>query len=161
MKKWKCTALGVLASVALAPGLYAQVPDVPATAPATASAIPTKNIWSMFCLTPDQAAKCKDKLCNSPLGQMLTSAAKPVTLMTGGLLFANCGVPTADDLKKLEEGSAEGEAAKIKKSEAEAKARRAAMRYLGTVDFIYWPAARSCALINGLLALRPQRMCAL
>jgi hypothetical protein len=156
MKKWTCTALGLLASSALTPSLYAQIPDVPAapsatTAASTAAGLPTRNIWSNFCLTPDQAAKCRDKLCNSPLGQMLTSAAKPLTLMSGGLLFAKCGVPTADDIKKFAEGSAEGEAAKIKKSEAEAKARREAMRYLGTVDCNWWPEAKG-ALINGLRA---------
>src|SRR5207302_6302538 len=45
--------------------------------------------------------------------------------------------------------SAEGSAAQIKKSEAEAKARREAIRYLGTVDCNYWPNAKA-ALISGL-----------
>jgi hypothetical protein len=40
----------------------------------------------------------------------------------------------------------EGAAAAIKKSEAEAKARRAAARYLGTVDCHWWPEAQ-----NGLI----------
>jgi hypothetical protein len=154
MNRWNCTgilasALGLIATVCSP--VHGQVADVPAAAPAA----PTKNLWSFFCPTPEQSARCKDKICNSPLGEMLKSAAKPMTLMSGGLLFANCGVPTAADLAKLKaEGkldSAEGAAAQIKKSEAEARARREAIRYLGTVDCNYWPEAKT-ALITGLRA---------
>ena len=47
--------------------------------------------------------------------------------------------------------SAEGAAARIKQKEAEAKARRASIRYLGTVDCRRYPEAEA-ALINGLRA---------
>jgi hypothetical protein len=143
MNTWQRSGLGLVASFVLIPSLHAQVPDAPAAAPAA----PTKNLFSFFCPTPEQAARCRDKICNSPLGAFLANAAKPVTLMSGGLLFGKCGVPSAEDLAKMKaEGkldSAEGSAAQIKKSEAEA------MRYLGTVDCNWWPEARD-ALINGL-----------
>jgi hypothetical protein len=156
MKKWTLAVLGLLASSVCAPCLCAQVPDIAAPpvpgVPVTPVA-PARNLFSFFSLTPDQHARCKDQICNSPLGEMLKSAAGPMSMMSGGLLFAKCGVPTKDDLDKMKalgtDEGAEGAAAKIKKSEAEAKARRAAIRYLGTVDCNYWPEAKA-ALINGL-----------
>ena len=45
--------------------------------------------------------------------------------------------------------SPEGAAARAKADEADAKARRAAVRFLGTVDCHYWPEAQE-ALINAL-----------
>ncbi len=163
MKLWKLPGLGLLASLALTSSLYAQVPGIPAApaVPAAPGAIPggvpgaaaPKNLWSFFCLTPDQAAACKAKICNSPLGAMLKSAAGPLSAASGGMIGANCGTPTAADLAKMAaEGtldSAGGTAAKIKKEEAEAKARRDAVRYLGTVDCTYFPAARD-VLIKSL-----------
>ncbi len=146
MKKWKITGLGVLASIAFLPSLWAQVPApaVPAGAPAAAAA-PTKNLWSFLLPSSEQCAKCKDHLCNGPLGDVLKGIAKPVSLATGGLIGGKCGVPTAEDLAKLkaagQEDSAEGAAAAIKKNEAEAQKRREAVRYLGTVDCNYWPEA--------------------
>jgi hypothetical protein len=49
-------------------------------------------------------------------------------------------------------GSATGAAAKIMKDEAEAKQRRAAVRYLGTVDCHYWGEVAEPALIKALRA---------
>jgi hypothetical protein len=51
----------------------------------------------------------------------------------------------------LAKPNAEGAAAQIKKEEAEAKARAAAVRYLGTVDCHWWPDAE-VALSNALRA---------
>jgi len=162
MKKWKLPGLGLIASLALTSSLHAQLPGVPAppAAPAipadpaaVAPAAPTNNLWSFFCPTDAQCARCKALICNSPLGDMLKGAAGPVSLMSGGLIGGKCGTPTAADLAKLaQEGKldgAVGTAAQIKKSEAEAKARREAIRYLGTVDCTWWPEARD-ALIAGL-----------
>src|SRR5207237_2362732 len=56
------------------------------------------------------------------------------------------------DLAKPSDSPA-GAAAKIKADEAAAKARREAVRYLGTVDCHYWPEAQD-ALINALRADR-------
>ena len=53
MKKWKLTTLGLLASIALTPTLAARAQDVGAAA-AVAPAAPAKNIFSMFCMTPEQ-----------------------------------------------------------------------------------------------------------
>lgn len=146
MKKWTIVGLGLVAQFALASGLLAQgVPAVPA-APA-----PTKNIFSMLLPSGEQCKKLKECLCNGPMGDMLKSMAKPMAMMSGGLIGGKCGQPGADDIKKLkEEGKPEeGAAAEIKKSEAEAKARREAVRYLGTVDCNYWPDAKA-VLINAL-----------
>ena len=161
MNKWTSPGLGLLVCLALAPIVRAQVPtDAGAGAgavPATAPAAPTSNLWSFFCPTADQEAKCKAKICNSPLGLMLKSAAGPFALMSGGLIGSNCGTPTAQDLLKMKlDGTIDGPAgvaAEVKKSEADAKARREAVRYLGTVDCNYWPKAR--VVLKDALRLDP------
>src|SRR5207248_6163987 len=72
---------------------------------------------------------------------------KPLTLFSGGLIPSCCpNMPSPQDLAA---GGPVGAAAKIKKDEAEAKARRAAVRYLGTVNCHYWPEAEA-ALIGSL-----------
>jgi hypothetical protein len=84
---------------------------------------------------------------------MLNSTLKPVSAFTGGLVPGICpnpNQPNPADLAKPAD-SAEGAAARIKQSEADAKARRAAVRYLGTVDCKRFPEAE-LALINALLA---------
>jgi hypothetical protein len=74
---------------------------------------------------------------------------KPLSILSGGLLPGCCPVvPSAAELAKP---NSEGAAAKVKKDEAEAKARAAAVRYLGTVDCHWWPDAE-VALINALRA---------
>ena len=73
--------------------------------------------------------------------------------LSGGLLPQCCPSPNqpnpADLVKPAD--SAEGAAARIKKEEADAKARRAAVRYLATVDCKRLPEAEA-GLINALRA---------
>jgi hypothetical protein len=149
MKKWIASAIGLVAAFALVSSAHAQVavatPDA-AVATAGGAAAPTKNLWSFLFPSQEQCAALKDCICNTAIGEFAKSAAKPLTAATGGLLFSKCGVPTAEDLAKMAAAgtldSEVGAAAKIKKSEAEAAARREAVRYLGTVDCNYWPEAK-------------------
>jgi hypothetical protein len=98
--------------------------------------------------------KCKEKLCGSPLGQILNSTIAPVSGLSGGIIPPLCppnAVNPADLAKPAD--SAAGAAARIKADEADAAARRAAVRYLATVDCHWWPEAQD-ALINALRADR-------
>jgi hypothetical protein len=111
----------------------------------------------MLCPTPDQIAACKAKFCACPLGQLLSNGLAPMGALTGGVIGSCCpnasnNQPNPADLLKDPTG-AEGAAARVKKDTAEAKARRAAVRYLATVDCNYWPEAQA-ALINSLRADR-------
>src|SRR5262245_36253008 len=98
-------------------------------------------LLSCLCPTPEQREARRQKFCNCALGQMLNSMLKPVTMFSGGLIPDICppNKPNLDDLKNKAPDSAEGAAAAIQKSEAEAAARRAAVRYLGTVDCHWYP----------------------
>jgi HEAT repeat protein len=147
----------------LTPVAHAQLPAAPAAAPAAlpAAAAPAttaapaaapSNIWSFFCMTPDQKAACKQKLCNSAIGQLLNNGLTPASAMTGGIVPTLCPAVSPADLAKPAD-SAEGAAARIKADEADAKARRAAVRLLGLQDCHYWPEAQ-LALINALRADR-------
>lgn len=102
-------------------------------------------------MTPEQKQACKQKICAIPFMQFLNGGLAPVSALTGGLVPGCCPGPNqanpADLLKPAD--SAEGAAARIKKLEAEAKARRAAVRYLGTVDCRRFPEAEA-ALISSL-----------
>ncbi len=167
MSRW------ILAGVALVGGIWpfvvsAQVPEVPGVpaVPGAASAIPgaaavpsaasagssaPSNIWSKLCPTPQQMQACKQKLCSCTLVQFLSGGLAPVSAMTGGLIGGCCpgpNQPNPADLA-LPADSAQGAAARIKKLEAEAAARRAAVRYLGTVDCSRFPEAE-LALIASL-----------
>lgn len=152
MKKWKrwCMALAVAAGAT--PGLQAQVP---ATAPpAAAAAVPAQTagsgqtLWKFLGLSKDNLASCKTKFCQSQLGQMMNNGMKPFSSLTGGLVPGCCPLVNPADLAKPAD-SAEGAAARIKQDEAAAKARREAVRYLGTVDCRFWPEAQD-GLINAL-----------
>ena len=104
-------------------------------------------------MTPEQKAQIKACICKSPLAGFIGNLLTPVRVMSGGLLPRVCPSPNdprPGDLAKPAD-SAEGAAARIKKMEAEAKARRAAVRYLGTVDCSRFPEAEG-ALIAGLRA---------
>src|SRR5262249_35354741 len=87
---------------------------------------------------------------NCALFQLLNNSLNPARALSGGMIPNPCPDYSAADLAKPPT-SAEGAAAAIKKDEAESKARRAAVRYLGTVDCNYWPEAKK-ALINSLRA---------
>ncbi len=160
MKRWKKYAAGLLLTTGLSSQVHAQIPAVPAApaaaapaaavaAPAAApAAAPSQNIWSFLCPSPDQKAACKAALCNSVLGQMLNNGLGPISTFSGGLVPSCCPAVTAADLA-MPADTAQGAAARAKADEADAKARREAVRYLGTVDCHYWPEAQE-ALINAL-----------
>ncbi len=96
--------------------------------------------------------KCQAKFCASQFGQMLGSLGSgPVASVTGGFLPSICPPPGTlpGGAAAGPPGSAASTAAAIQASEANAKARVAAIEYLGTVDCARWPEAQK-ALINGL-----------
>ena len=108
--------------------------------------------------TPEQKAQWKAHFCSSRVGMFVNSMLMPAGAATGGLLGPVCppppGTPGApanpEDLKKPA-ASPEGAAARIKAEEAQAKAKVAALEYLGTVDCRYYPEAEA-GLIAGLRA---------
>lgn len=158
MRNWIKWTAGLALAAGLAPNVWGQAGFPPAPTPpppppgAAGAAGGAQNIWSMLCMTPEQKQKCKDKLCKSQLGQLMNNGLKPIGALTGGILGPLCPPALFEDLLKPAD-SAEGAAARIKADEAAAKARRAAVRYLATVDCRYWPEARD-ALINSLRADR-------
>jgi hypothetical protein len=83
--------------------------------------------------------------------------AGPVGAISGGMICPLCPpTPTPDQVAALEKqapGGAEATAAKIKADEADAKARVAAVKYLGTVDCTRWKEA-TIALVTSLRADR-------
>src|SRR5262249_46451108 len=101
---------------------------------------------------------CKIKFCKSNLGLLVGNSLKPMSAMTGGLIQPCCpNVLNQDALNKAAQegpdkakGDAVAAAAAIAKDEAEAKERRAAVRYLGTVDCHYWGTVAEPALIAAL-----------
>jgi hypothetical protein len=165
-------SLAVLASVSAR--LPAQVPGVPAApalpgaaaapgaagaaagatdptaaaAGAAPAAAPANNLWSFLCPSPAQLAACKQKLCASPLAQFFGSALAPARALSGGLMPTCCPVASPADLAAPAD-SPEGAAARIKEREAQAKKRRADVRYLGTVDCRRYPEAEA-ALVGAL-----------
>jgi hypothetical protein len=133
---------------------------------AAAAVVPTtpRTLWGFLGLNPTSMQNahtklqlCRDKFCQSQFGQMLGGfTAGPLAGVTGGFLPSVCPpAPSPATLSALESQSgpmgAEAVAGKIKQSEADAKARVAAIEYLGTVDCNRWKEAR-IALINGLRA---------
>jgi hypothetical protein len=152
--------LGLLTTVSLTPAAWAQIPAAPAaptgaavptatTAPAAAPAAPSQNLWSFLCLTPQQKANCQAAFCNCSFGQLLSSSLAPAAALTGGMISPTCdsNLPNAADLAKPSD-SAQGAAARIKADEANAKARREAVRYLGTVSCHYWPEAEKAIILS-------------
>jgi hypothetical protein len=145
-------AAGAPPSAAFGP---AGVGPAGAGAAAPAAAAP-RTIWSFFGLSASNLQACREKLCTCQVGQMLNSLlAGPVGAISGGFICPLCPpAPTPAQLaalEKMQPGGAEATAAKIKQSEADAKARVAAVEYLGTVDCTHWKEA-SKALINSLRA---------
>ena len=118
------------------------------------AAPPQRTIWGFFGLSKANCAACRQKICASPLGGMLNGMLGPASSMTGGLIPMFCpAVPTDAQVAALAAAGgptgAEAVAAKIKQDEADAKARRAAIRYLSTASCHYWPEAEA-AIIGGL-----------
>jgi hypothetical protein len=127
------------------------LPTVPGAAAAAPAAAPC-NLWSFLLPTAQQRQSLCNCICGSTLGQMANSMLKPVSLFSGGMIPGICPGPNSAnpaDLAKPAD-SAEGAAARIKQSEADAAARRAAVRYLGTVDCKRFPEAEA-AIVNSLL----------
>jgi hypothetical protein len=98
---------------------------------------------------------------------MVNSAAAPMSAMSGGLMGNCCAQNSiANAIANSPADSSEGAAARIKKDEEDAKARRNAVRYLGTVDCSRWPEAEAalktslrfdrneCVRFEAALALR-------
>jgi hypothetical protein len=131
-------------------------PAVPGAAAPAAPATPApQTLWNWLGITPQNCQKCRDKCCASPLGQLLNAMTKPLSFASGGLVPPLCppvsptDLANANDPNNPDAGGAEAVAAKIKADEAKAKARRAAVRYLGTVDCARFPEAEG-ALIKAL-----------
>src|SRR4051794_39434322 len=158
----------ILSVVALSPGARAQA--IPGTGLGAASGLgggaatglgtaaapvaAPRTIWSFLGLSSSNIHACRDKLCASQFGQMLNSMATgPVAGVSGGFIPPLCPpAPNASQIAALENkpnGAAEAAAAKIKASEADAKARVAAVEYLGTVDCNRFPEAKK-GLISAL-----------
>ncbi|HVS37879.1 MAG TPA: HEAT repeat domain-containing protein [Gemmataceae bacterium] len=156
MKSWKLYCSGLALAAGLAPAAWAQaLPGAPtappAVAPAAAPAAPAApqgNIWTKLCPTPEQKAACKAKICASPLGQLLNNMLMPAGAMTGGIIGPCCPLINPADLAKPPD-SVQGAAAQLQKDEAEAAARRAAIRYMAGADCHYWPEVTG-ALIGAL-----------
>ena len=124
-----------------------------AAAPAAGAAAQPTTIWNSLGLSSSSLQACQAKICASPIGQMLNSLGSgPVASMTGGFLPSLCPpAPNASQIAAMQgqPGGASAAAAKIQASEANAKARVAAVEYLGTVDCSRWPEAKK-ALIYSL-----------
>jgi hypothetical protein len=163
MKMWKMS-WSVAAMIGMTSGLWAQVPAgpppaaVPAVTPVPAAPAGGGTIWNFFGINKAGLRECKVKLCKSNIGLMMGNMLKPASAMSGGLLPQCCPkVLNEDALAKAAKegpdaakGDAQAAAAKIAKDEAEAKERRAAVRYLGTVDCHYWGDVAEPALIASL-----------
>lgn len=153
-KRWKACAIGLLSILGWNSPLHAQVAGAPApaaapvagVAPAAPAAAPA-NLWSFLCPNPAQKEACKVHFCNSAIGKVVTASMQPVAALSGGLLTNRCALPTAADLAKPAD-SADGAAARIKADELAAKERRAAVRYLGTVDCSRWPEAEEALILS-------------
>ena len=126
----------------------------PAAAAPAAAAAP-RTIFGMFGLSSANIHACIAKLCKSQIGQLANNfLAGPVGGISGGLIPPLCPPPSPAQIAALESkapGGAAATAAKIQASEADAKARVAAVEYLGTVDCSRWKEATK-ALINALRA---------
>jgi hypothetical protein len=127
------------------------VPPGSAAAATTAAGAAANNVGAPqmgFCAKCLQACEdCKRRLCATPLGAMLNNMTKPLSAMSGGIIPNFC--PEKPGAEELAKPGSEGAAANIKKDAVEAKARRSAVRYMGTVDCRYYPEAEG-ALIAAL-----------
>src|SRR5271166_3597985 len=115
----------------------------------TPAAAPT-TLWSRLGLSSSNLQACRDKFCSCQIGQMFNSLLSgPVGAISGGFVCPLCPPPTPAQIAALANkpnGGAEAAAAKIQASEADAKARVAAVEYLGTVDCNRFPEAKKALL---------------
>jgi hypothetical protein len=139
--------VGTIPAAPAVPGVAAAAPAAPlGIAPGPAQPGPT-TFWQKLGLGKEQKEFCKRKLCATPLGQLINNSKAPLTALSGGLIPPFC--PLTPTLADLADPGAVGAAAAIQADEAGAKKRRAAVRYLGTVDCHYWPEAED-ALVASL-----------
>lgn len=153
-KKWLFSLAGL---AALAGQAASQVPlppaaafagaGLPGVAPGPAAPVPPKTLWGFLGLGKEQKEFCLRKLCAKPIGQLLNNSFAPISTLSGGLISGFC--PKTPTIADLADGGAVGAASKIQMDEAGAAKRRAAVRYLGTVDCHYWPEAEE-GLIGAL-----------
>jgi hypothetical protein len=129
-----CMAPGAPAPAAPAAGAPAAAPAGPAPfVSADPDLAPPTGLIGKMCAAIDD---CRRKLCKAPCGQLINGMTMPLSGLTGGVIPPFCPIlPSAKDLAKP---GVEGEAAAVKKDAAEAKARRNAVRLLGTVDCRYY-----------------------
>lgn len=130
----------------VAPAQYT-VPGVAAVPGAVPAAAPTgiAGCFAGLCQVGTQLKSC---WCKSAIGQMVGTIISPLSGLTGGIIPNCCATPTPGDLAKP---GAEGAASAIQANAAAAKARRAAVKYLGTVDCHWFPEAEA-GLIGALRA---------
>lgn len=141
---WPLLASAVLADSALTIPI---APTCPPPEPCT--------VWTCLGLSHHNLKKCHCCFCSSRLGRMCDSVVTPIRIVTGGLVpRVCCDVPSREDLACMNCDNcslAELVAAKIKRDEADACIRKAAVRFLGTVDCHYYHEAEE-ALIAHLRA---------
>jgi hypothetical protein len=135
------------AALAVPPTAAVPVGVVGPVAPVAAVA-PRNNLWSFLFPTPIQRANCRAHFCGSQLGQLINNSLAPASAMTGGVIPRLCPNPLLNP-GIVPPDSAQGAAAAIAADTAAAAQRRAAVRYLGTVDCNWWPDA-TAGLINAL-----------
>jgi hypothetical protein len=122
---WKLIGLGVLVAVQL-PGLaVAQTPVTPGA--------------------PEQPPAGQARFCDSMLGKIFNGVLTPANSVNAGVIPP----PSAIDLAGLQAPpeSVDGATARIKKDEADARARCANVRYLGTVDWLRYPEAEKALIL--------------
>ena len=153
----------MLAAFIVTSSLWAQVPGVPAApaAPAAAGAAGAAGAgdaakgFGFIKKFQDQKDICCRKLCETTLGQLINNMIKPMSAMSGGIIPPCCPeTPSADELAAAAEDPGPlGAAAAVAADEAKAKKRKAAVRYMSTVDCHWWPEVEKALII----ALRTDR----
>src|SRR6516162_9125586 len=96
----------------------------------------------------DCGSDCKPKPSHPLLGYVARTMSTPIVAAVGHLMPPHCDEPPTKEevTRMIVDGGyspAEITAAKIKIDEAHANVRRAAVRYLATIDCLYYPEAES------------------
>jgi hypothetical protein len=153
-KKWLFSLAGMAAlsgqaisQVPLPPAAQFAGAGLPGIAPGPAAPTPPRTLWGFLGLGKEQKEFCLRKLCAKPIGQLINNGFAPLSTLSGGLISGFC--PKTPSIADLADAGAVGAASAIQLDEAGAAKRRAAVRYLGTVDCHYWPEAED-ALIGAL-----------